>query len=61
MGTILWQQFMSASSTDGSFQSVNQCGLNLVGSTATPMTLEFSGVSADVHESCALTGYDVGP
>ena len=61
VGTILWQQFMSASSTDGSFQSVNQCGLNLVGSTATPMTLEFSGVSADVHESCALTGYDVGP
>jgi hypothetical protein len=56
-GTILWSK--SIILPVNSVWEVNISGLNIVGSAATAMTLEFSaaGVAASL-ESVALTGYD---
>jgi hypothetical protein len=42
-GTILWQQGISVPTTAGGSQVINISGLNIIGTAATAMTLEFSG------------------
>ena len=58
-GNILWSKQIVAPATVGVHADANFCGLNLMGSAATPMTLEFSIPLANEMESVALTGYDV--
>jgi len=56
-GTILWSQYLSAISND--VRSLNISGLNIVGSAATAMTLEFAAAGASgTLESVTITGYD---
>jgi len=61
VGTILWQNVLSATSSAGSSTVLNFCGLNLVGSPATAMTIEFLAAHSSFQEAVDLTGYDVGP
>jgi hypothetical protein len=58
-GTIIWTTTIAASATTGQHGAVAFCGLNLIGSFNTAMTLEFSAPLANEQESVALTGYDV--
>lgn len=58
-GTILWQTTINAAATAAQHGSGQICGLNLIGSTNTAMTLEFSASLANESESVTLTGYDV--
>jgi len=56
-GTILWSALLTAPIGDS--RSVTLSGLNLVGSAATAMTLEFTAAGgATTLESVTLTGYD---
>lgn len=63
-GTVLWSRRMmlkpdGASVTGKSSDEFTISGLNIVGSAATAMTLEFAGVAgAGTFESVAMTGYD---
>lgn len=59
-GTVLWtQQIFIAANTGQLAGPVNFCGLNVVGSINTAMTLEFSGLITNLFESVTLEGYDV--
>ena len=58
-GTVLWQTQVTAAATATQHGQSHVCGLNLIGSAATAMTLEFAAGLANEQESVALTGYDV--
>jgi hypothetical protein len=58
-GTILWSTTIVASATTGQHGGVAFCGLNIVGSVGTAMTLEFSAGLASEQEAVALSTYDV--
>lgn len=58
-GTILWSARLLVQGTTGNETGIALSGLNIVGSAATAMTLEFSAAGgADTFESVAITGYD---
>jgi len=59
VGTILWQTTIAAPAATGQHGTVYFCGLNLIGSVTTAMTLEFSASLGNEQESVTLTGYDV--
>jgi hypothetical protein len=58
-GTVVWQMNVVAPASVGTHGTWGYCGLNLVGTAATAMTLEFSGLLTNEYESVTLTGYDV--
>ncbi len=58
-GTILWSTTIVAAATAAQHGSVSVCGLHLMGSQGTAMTLEFSAALASEQESVALSGFDV--
>lgn len=58
-GTILWQTQVTAAATAAQHGQSHTCGLNLIGSTNTAMTLEFAAGLTNESEAVALTGYDV--
>jgi|SRR5882757_626494 len=58
-GTIIWSTEITAAATATNHGNVNLCGLNLIGTAATAMTLEFSALLTNEFESVTLTGYDV--
>lgn len=58
-GTIIWLTQIVAAATAAQHGTVTICGLNLIGSANTAMTLEFSAGLANEFESVTLTGYDV--
>jgi hypothetical protein len=56
-GTIVWEQTILLAAN--LVWSIVLSGLNIIGSDATAMTLEFSGANvADSYASVAMTGYD---
>lgn len=58
-GTILWSTRLLVTGTTGSETGISISGLNILGSAATAMTLEFAAAGgANTFESVALTGYD---
>lgn len=59
-GTILWSTRLLVTGTVGSQVGVSITGLNIPGTAATAMTLEFAAAGgASTFETVALTGYDV--
>lgn len=58
-GTVLQQWAIVAPATVGTHATFSVCGLNLVGTTATAMTLEFSAGLTNEIESVSLTGFNV--
>ena len=58
-GTVIWSTEITAGATAANHGNVNLCGLNLIGSAATAMTLEFSALLTNEYEAVTLTGYDV--
>ena len=61
-GTVLWtHEVVISAGTGEDTPPVNACGLNIVGSAATAMTLEWSGGLANLVEAMSLSGYDAGP
>lgn len=58
-GTILWSTEITAGATATNHGNVNVCGLNLIGSAATAMTLEYGAALANEFEAVTLSGYDV--
>lgn len=58
-GTVLWSKTVVIPATAANHLDGNVCGLNLMGSLATAMTLEFSAGLTNEFESVTLTGYDV--
>lgn len=58
-GTVLWSLTIVAPASAGQHVNGHVCGLNLIGSLATAMTLEFSAALASESQSVTLTGYDV--
>ena len=62
VGTIIWQTLLSTTGNGGSFDRVALCGLNITGSAATAMTVEFTAAPpATETEIVQLSGYDAGP
>lgn len=61
-GTLIWTQVLepvtAAAGTVG-YQPFTACGLNLIGSAATAMTLEILVGAANLVGSVSLSGYDV--
>jgi hypothetical protein len=58
-GTILWEQGISIPTTAGECNIINIAGLNILGTAATAMTLEFSGAGgAGSFETVSMSGYD---
>jgi hypothetical protein len=58
-GTILWSARMLVTGTAGSETGISISDLNIVGSDATAMTLEFAAAGgANTFETVALTGHD---
>jgi hypothetical protein len=60
--TTLWSQFVRIPAANGIQQEagpIGVCGLNLIGSDATAMTLEFSTASNHLLESVNLSGYEL--
>src|SRR5262249_10155520 len=59
-GTVLWAaDFALAGAIAASAQPVRVCGLDLAGSVATAMTVEFTAAGgANTFENVTLTGYD---
>jgi len=57
--TVLHSWLVFPSGTGENIKPVGICGLNLVGSSATSMTLQFSQALTNEFESVSLTGYDV--
>jgi hypothetical protein len=56
-GTILWSQYLAAPTGDVRVLTIS--GLNIVGSAATAMTLEFAAAgAATTLQAVTLTGYD---
>ena len=59
-GTIIWTYQTVVTATTGQLvQPHSVCGLNLVGTTNTAMTLEFSASLPNLIESVSLSGYNV--
>jgi len=59
VGTILWQDRLSAPATPFADSRVSLSGLNIVGSAATAMTVEFTAAGAGTtFETVSATGYD---
>jgi hypothetical protein len=59
-GTVLWTfQVMSPAATGQAVVPHSICGLNLVGTTNTAMTLEFSALLTNLIESVSISGYNV--
>jgi hypothetical protein len=58
-GTVIWSTEITAAATAANHGNVPLCGLNLIGTAATAMTLEFGALLTNEFESVTLTGYDV--
>jgi hypothetical protein len=59
-GTIIWTyQVVIPAATGQSVAPHSVCGLNLVGTTATAMTLEFSAGLTSLVESVSISGFNV--
>ena len=58
-GTVIWTQAIGVFTTPGENAIFSVCGLNLIGSAATAMTLEFGTLVTGAVESVSLSGYDV--
>ena len=59
-GTILWQSRLNLGATTGVTNSITVTNLNLRGTAATAMTLEFSAAGgANTFESVSLQGIDI--
>jgi hypothetical protein len=58
-GTVIWATQVTMPATTGTHGLLSFCGLNLIGSPNTAMTLEFNIGLANESESVTLTGYDV--
>jgi hypothetical protein len=58
-GTVLWTTNITAAATATNHGNLNFCDLNIPGSAATAMTLEFAAGLANESESVTLSGYDV--
>lgn len=57
-GTILWDATMTIQATAGVMNTITLGGLNIVGTAATAMTLEFDGAAgANTFESVSFGGY----
>lgn len=59
-GTVIWSYTLAApNSTGQNIGPYTVCGLNLVGTTNTAMTAEFSSLLTNLVESVSLSGYNV--
>jgi hypothetical protein len=60
-GTTLWILNFAVPASTGQLgpNTAGLCGLNLVGSPNTAMTLEFTAGVASVTENITLTGFDI--
>jgi len=59
-GTIIWSYTVVIPATTGqSVAPFRVCGLNLTGTAATAMTLEFSALLTSLFEDVSISGYDV--
>lgn len=59
-GTIVLQKIVVIPAATGqSVAAHSVCGLNIVGTANTAMTLEFSALLTNLFEEVSLTGYDV--
>ena len=59
-GTILWtHEVVVTAATGQNIAPFATCGLNLVGTTNTAMTLEFSASLANLVEAASLSGFNV--
>lgn len=59
-GTIIWTyQVVALAATGNLVPAHSICGLNLVGTTNTAMTFEFSALLANLIESVSISGYNV--
>jgi hypothetical protein len=59
-GAIIWQARVVVPASAGyTIPVFERCGLNLVGSAATAMTLEWSALLTNLFQNVALSGYDV--
>ena len=59
VGTVIWSKTVTIPATAAPHYDFSFCGLNLIGTAATAMTLEFSVLLTNESESVTLTGYDV--
>lgn len=59
-GTILWQAIITLPAVAGAMNGITRSGLNIRGSAATAMTLEFSAAGgANTFESVSFEGADI--
>lgn len=59
-GTIIWTQTIAIGAATGqNTPPFSVCGLALIGTANTAMTLEFSAALASLSESVSISGYDV--
>jgi hypothetical protein len=58
-GTIIWTYVFIQSAQTGQSVVQSLCGLALIGSAATAMTLEWNVALANLFEAVSLTGFDV--
>jgi hypothetical protein len=59
-GTVIWTyQVVITAATGNLVPAHSICGLNLVGTTNTAMTLEFSALLTNLIESVSISGYNV--
>ncbi len=57
--STIWSTTLTIPATAAPHYDVNFCGLNLIGTAATSMSITFSAGLANEFESVSLTGYDV--
>jgi hypothetical protein len=59
-GTVIWTYQTAISAVTGqNVAPFSVCGLNLVGTTNTAMTLEFQALLTNLIESVSISGYNV--
>lgn len=59
-GTVLWSQTVIIAAAAGqSVPPVTFCGLNLVGTTGTAMTAEYSALLTNLFENVSISGFNV--
>ncbi len=58
-GTIIWERRVVAPASTGTFNEFATCGLNLIGTANTAMTIEWSALLTSLFESVSLSGYSV--
>ena len=59
-GTVIWSyQITVANATGQNVAPYSACGLNLVGTTNTALTLEYSALLTNLLESVSLSGFNV--